>query len=94
VSIGPVVTYGTIAGILVAIWNMLVLNGLLNGLQEGAARDSVTVVVNLIIPVVAALIARQFVTPVADPNLPIGTVVNRNDPNQPTAKVVDIPPPG
>lgn len=36
------------------------------------------------------LVLRQYVTPVGDPNLPIGTIVNANS-SQPTGIVVEKP---
>jgi hypothetical protein len=37
------------------------------------------------------LVLRQYVTPVHDPNLPIGTIVNANTDSQPTGVVVVKP---
>lgn len=36
------------------------------------------------------LVLRQYVTPIGDPNLPIGTIVNANS-SQPTGVVVEKP---
>lgn len=39
------------------------------------------------------LVIRFLVTPVSDPTLPVGTIVNANSPNLPTSEVTPIAPP-
>ena len=81
------ITFGVVAGILGAAWTVIVANGLLDGLSpEG--RDSVTALVLLVIPIVAAIIAQRFTTSLSSPNLPIGTVVNERT-GDPTGVVVE-----
>ena len=75
----PVVAIGVIVGILAAMWTVVIANGLLDGLTD-AGRESVTALVLLLIPVFAALIQQKLVTPLFAPNLPAGTVVNKNLP--------------
>jgi len=82
----PVLTAGAIAGITLAAWNVVVAQGLLSGLTP-QAQDAFAVLVNLVVPIIAALIAARFVTPIASPNLPIGTMVNKHS-DAPTAVVV------
>jgi hypothetical protein len=64
ISAQPVLTAGTIAGLVLAAWNVVV------------AQDALAAFVNLLVPIVAALLAARLVTPISAPNLPIGTVVN------------------
>ena len=62
----------TIAGLILAGWNVLVAQGLLEGLRPDA-QDALGAFVNLLVPIVAAIIAAMFVTPTGAPALPIGT---------------------
>lgn len=71
----PVITIGTLTGLLLAAWDVLVKQGLLEGLRPEAA-DALTAFVALFVPIIAALIASRFVTPVSSPNLEPGTQVN------------------
>lgn len=80
------VSFGVVAGILVALWDVLVKNGLLDGLSNDGAQ-AVTALVLLVIPVVAAFVAQRFTTPIESPTLEIGTVVNERS-SLPAATVV------
>jgi hypothetical protein len=75
ISAQPVLTAGTIAGLVLAAWNVVVAQGALGGLTP-EAQDALAAFVNLLVPIVAALLAARLVTPISAPNLPIGTVVN------------------
>jgi hypothetical protein len=70
----PVLTAGGIAGLLLAGWQVLVAQGLTEALRP-EARDSLNAFAALLVPVVAALVARQLVTPVDSPQLAEGTPV-------------------
>ena len=83
----PVITAGTIAGICLAAWNVLVAQGLLGGLTP-EAQDALATLVNLLVPIIAAVLAARLVTTTTAPNLPIGTVVNEHS-SQPTGVVVE-----
>lgn len=83
----PVITAGTIAGIILAAWNVVVKQGLLEMLRPDA-QIALDGLVNLVVPVIAALVAARFVTPTANPALPIGTRVNVNN-DEPTGVVVE-----
>ena len=71
----PVITAGTIAGLVLAGWQVLVDQGITDDLNASAAA-SLTVFMGLLVPIVAAIVAARLVTPVASPSLPIGTVIN------------------
>ena len=71
----PVITAGTIAGIVLAGWQVLVDQGFTSSLTT-SAQTSLTVFVGLLVPIVAAIVAARLVTPLASPSLPIGTVIN------------------
>jgi hypothetical protein len=83
----PVITAGTVAGLILAGWNVLVAQGLLDGLRPDA-QDALGAFVNLLVPIVAAIVAAMFVTPTGSPELPIGTVVNERTTARPTGVVV------
>ena len=80
------ISFGVVAGILVALWDVAVKNGLLDGLTDDGAQ-AVTALVLLVIPVVAAFVAQRFTTPIESPTLEIGTVVNERS-DLPNATVV------
>ena len=82
----PVITAGAIVGLILAGWDIVVKQGVLEFLRPDAA-DSVSVFVNLLVPIVAAVIAARMVTTLARPNLPIGTIVNEHS-DAPTGVVV------
>jgi hypothetical protein len=73
----PVVTAGSIAGLILAAWQVLVAQNVFSFL-EPAAQDALGAFVALLVPIIAAVIASRYVTPLASPNLPIGTTVNAN----------------
>lgn len=83
------ISFGVVAGILVALWDVLVKNGLLAGLTEDGAQ-AVTALVLLVIPVIAAFVAQRFTTPIEAPTLEIGTRVNERS-DMPSATVVADP---
>jgi hypothetical protein len=70
----PVLTTGGIVGLLLAGWAVLVAQGLTEMVRP-EARDALNAFVALLVPVFAALVARQLVTPVDSPSLPEGTAV-------------------
>lgn len=82
----PVLTAGTIAGLILAGWQVLVAQGMLTFLTP-EAQDALNAFVNLLVPIIAAIVASRFVTPVAEPNLPVGTQVNEHS-DAPTSTVV------
>ena len=82
----PVLTAGAIAGLILAGWQVLVAQGML-GFLTGEAQDALNAFVNLLVPIMAALVAAHFVTPVASPQLPIGTIVNAHS-DAPTGVVI------
>jgi hypothetical protein len=81
----PVLTAGTIAGLLLAAWQVVVAQGALSALTP-EARDALNAFISLLLPIVAAFVAQSFTTPVASPVLPIGTVVNERS-DEPTGVV-------
>ncbi len=85
----PVITAATIAGLILAGWQVLVDQGILSALTE-AAQTSLGVFVALAVPIISGVIAALFVTTTASPNLPVGTVVNA-DSDLPTASVTEVP---
>lgn len=85
----PVITAGTIAGIILAGWQVLVAQGMFGGLTP-EAQDALNAFVSLVVPIVAAILAARLVTTTASPNLDIGTVVNANSTAQ-TGIVVPKP---
>lgn len=82
----PVITIGTIGAILAQAWVVLVDQGLLDGLTS-EAQGSLTILIGLLIPIVAAVIASRFVTPTASPVLTPGTQVNERSAELPTSTV-------
>ena len=85
----PVLTAGTIAGLILAGWQVVVAQGMLGGLTP-EAHDALNVFVSLLVPIIAAVLASRLVTPMASPSLPIGTVVNETN-AEPTGVVVPKP---
>ena len=85
----PVITAGTIAGLILAGWAVLVNQGMTSGLTS-EAQDSLNIFVGLLVPIIAAILASRLVTPTASPSLPIGTVVNETN-AEPTGVVVPKP---
>ena len=79
----PVITAGTIAGIILAGWQVLVAQGMLEVLRPDA-QDALNAFVNLLVPIVAAVIASRFVTPTASPSLGEGQSVKLPDGAQAT----------
>jgi hypothetical protein len=86
----PVITAGTIAGLILAAWKVLVDQGVLNAL-EPAAQDSLSIFVNLLVPIVAAVLAARLVTPLSSPVLAPGTIVNERSAELPTSTVTPNP---
>ena len=82
----PVIAAGTIAALVLAAWNVVLKQGLLEAMRP-EAQVALDAFINLLVPIVAAIIAARFVTPVASPNLRIGTVVNEHS-DSPTGIVV------
>ena len=74
----PIISIAVIVGILGAGWLFVVDAGVIDDLNA-SAQTSLTALVLLITPVIAAIIVRRFVTPLASPNLPVGTVVNADN---------------
>ena len=65
----PVLTAGAVVGAIMATLAALVALGVINinPEQMGAIGAALTAVVGLVLPVVGAFVARQYVTPVANP---------------------------
>lgn len=70
----PVITAGAIAGLILAGWDIIVKQGMLEFLRPDA-QNATSIFVNLLVPIVAAVIAARFVTPVSAPSLALGTLV-------------------
>ena len=67
----PVITAGTIAGLILAGWNVLVAQGLLEGLRPDA-QDALGAFVNLFVPIVAAIVRPPSSRPPGHPSCPSG----------------------
>lgn len=73
---------------LLAAVQALIGLGLILGWFKADNIDAITGAVLLALSAVLAAIS-EYVTPVSDPNLPVGTIVNANS-TEPTAVVVDV----
>lgn len=74
----PVLIITTIATILIGAIATLTGNGFISDVAAGKATDVVNALVQLLVllaPVIAGILARGQVTPVAAPSLPVGTPV-------------------
>ena len=83
----PVLTAGSIAGLIGAAYSVVVAQGMFEFLRPDA-QTALHAFVALAVPIIAAAVAARFVTPTAAPNLPVGTVVNARTESEPTATVV------
>lgn len=83
----PVITAGTIAGLIGAFYAILVAQGMFEFLRPDA-QTALHAFVALLVPIIAAVIASRMVTPTANPALPIGTRVNTTN-DEPTGVVVE-----
>jgi len=74
----PVVWIGIIATVVIAIVQTLSGQGVISDVTAGKALDAtnaMTQLLTLLAPIIAGLLARTQVTPVANPALPSGTTV-------------------
>ncbi len=75
----PALIIGTIVTIIVGAIATLSGNGFISDVAAGKATDIVNSIAQLLVllaPIIAAIVTRPNVTPVAKPTLPTGTVVN------------------
>jgi hypothetical protein len=75
----PALIIGTIVTIIVGAIATLSGNGFISDVVAGKATDVVNAIAQLLVllaPIIAAIVTRQNVTPVAAPTLPAGTVVS------------------
>jgi hypothetical protein len=75
----PVVIIGVIASCVIAVIQVLSGQGIITDVIAGHVIDAtkaLTQILTILAPVIAAFLARPQVTPVANPTLPQGTVVN------------------
>lgn len=65
----PVLTAGAIVGAIMAVLTALVALGVIDisGEQMSAIGAALTAVISLILPIVGAIVARRYVTPVSNP---------------------------
>jgi hypothetical protein len=86
----PVLTAGTVAGLILAAWQVVVAQGVLGGLTP-EAQDALNAFVSLLVPIIAALFAARLSTPTSSPILPVGTIVNERSAELPTSTVTPNP---
>jgi hypothetical protein len=81
----PVFWIGVIASAVIAVVQVLSGNGVISDVVAGKAMDATNAlaqVITILAPVIAAMISRTQVTPVASPALPQGTKVTVITPPQ------------
>jgi hypothetical protein len=79
----PVVIIGVIASCVIAVVQVLSGNGVISDVAAGKALDATNAmaqILTILAPIIAAGLARGQVTPVSNPTLPQGTVVNVTTP--------------
>ena len=82
----PVITAGTIAGLIGAAYSVIVAQGMFEFLRPDA-QTALHAFVALAVPIIAAVLASRLVTTTAHPSLPVGTKINENS-DDPTSTVV------
>jgi uncharacterized membrane protein len=74
----PVVWIGIIVSCIIAVLSVLTGQGVVSDALAGNITDGVNAVAQLLVilsPIIAAILSRPTVTPVAQPSLPVGTPV-------------------